>query len=259
MSLTCGGSPAQSIQGVCGRSGYIITPDTTCNHDQDQCDAIYAKDKNGKPDGSRWCASDGNGCCTRVTPPAVNQKACCLGQLDSFEDCGADLCPYSDGCREIVGEHCSDVANIKSGLCQKFCATEANKPFCDEPMRQYCGTNLGANDPLCSCIQAEARNAPIPSCFDAACTARGYRTFDQSVQARNCPAMCGAILSCRAAGTCTITDNTITTYCYDSTNAGGAMAKQLNEGGPTVENKRLLVIGILLLAVILACAAYIFQ
>jgi hypothetical protein len=151
----------------------------------------------------------------------------------TFAECGNDLCPWSPGCQEIVGQHCMDPANVTSPLCQSFCSVIDNKRFCDTAMETYCTTSAGQADPPCSCINAVARGSPIPGCFDAMCSASGYKNFDQATQAQQCPSFCGSILECRGAGTCTIDDNTIVTHCFrqqqqqaalDQTAAGSKMA-----------------------------------
>lgn len=225
MSIRCGDTPAQGITGTCGRSGYLYGVEgDKCGHSLSECNALY-----GSKDQSQWCSTENGGCCLRVSPPAGNQIDCCLGNKNSFEECGNEWCPWSDGCREIVGQYCSDPKKVGTDQkCLQFCSIEENKPFCDTAMRAYCFTTNGSVDPLCSCIHAETMSSPIPACFDPACTARGYKTFDQARQARSCPGFCGAIVACTRAGTCNIEHNSIVTMCYNSTKSVETAAAKNN-------------------------------
>jgi hypothetical protein len=208
MSIRCGSEPSDRMHGVCGRPGYIIDTND-CNNDISSCNSRHGQDV------SRWCASDSAGCCTRVSPPSANLAPCCLGQKDSFAECGADWCSFSDACKETVGVHCSDPRNVTSELCQAYCSTIDNKRFCDNAMQVYCNTPLGLTDKLCSCIHAGARGSELPGCFDPACTAFGYKDYDQSMQAQHCPDFCGTVLACSGRGDCDVHGDNIVTYCQE--------------------------------------------
>ncbi|BBI30243.1 hypothetical protein QKT49_gp103 [Acanthamoeba castellanii medusavirus] len=203
---------AARLGGPCGRPD-IGQGTSDCGNTEQKCNAKYGGD------GSRWCADDTDGCCQRYAPPLANQFKCCttLDPMDS-ETCGSLWCPHSDDCKGVLGDYCSQVANVTKPVCQLFCSKVENKALCDPTMRTYCAQQAvkASPDPLCSCLLADLDGVPAASCFYAPCTAGGYQTLDHVNQASNCPSMCGVIIDCARLGTCKISGNDFRTYCCAS-------------------------------------------
>jgi hypothetical protein len=197
-----------ALVGPCQRQSDPI--EAGCLKNPDDCQAVYGKD------GSTYCGDKNWGCCYRLTPPTANIEPCCLGQKDSYQDCGNQYCPLSDACVPTLGQYCgANPTNVMEPLCQTFCALPENKKYCDAAMQKHCDAqkSAGVKDPLCTCIWAAQDKSIAPTCFNAECTATGYQTSDQYQASLSCPTYCPQIVNCYNTGTCSASGSLIKTHC----------------------------------------------
>jgi len=95
-----------------------------------------------------------------------------------------------------IESFCSNNNNISMLECQHYCPInnpESREPWCDKAMKNYCKTDIGKKDTICSCINSSLSNIPS-ACFDPVCNQYGYKLFDNYPSLNNCSSFCDQIL-----------------------------------------------------------------
>ncbi len=165
--------------------------------------------------------------CTKTRWPEENLLPCCLGELDSETACASEWCPGSSICANALQTFCTENngENILSSRCQTICLNPPDdsgrtRTWCDIASSEFCQQPENRNNPYCGCINS--RNAPAVTCFDAACTAEGYRTRTLENDINECiktpTNICQQVIECRNADTCNFNNVEFTSKCVQQTN-----------------------------------------
>lgn len=89
----------------------------------------------------------------------------------------------SEADKATATQHICKGANLDTSLCREMCHKYGT---CDTAVGEYCALEKNALDPFCKCVNIDPESK-IPSCYDAICYARGYKTA--TMRATPCPAL----------------------------------------------------------------------
>jgi len=156
--------------------------------------------------------------CVLIEPDPANKLNCCLGLTKEPYKCNGIWCP--DVCREDpdIIKYCTTGSNITTDECIYFCPltkTENRASWCDSAFEDYCATEEGRSDPLCSCINS---SIPFPSCFDTQCSGSGYQRSRDIAESKDCAGGCVKIETCMKTGQCKVDESVFKRNCSNIPN-----------------------------------------
>lgn len=204
--------------------------------------------------------------CTKIKWDINNSVDCCLGILNTSEDCSASWCPGSEDCGIILKDYCSsnNGQNIKTHACQGLCLNPINssiQTWCDLVSISFCSQIVNKDDPYCGCINTDI--SPLLRCIDSSCDNKAYRTKKINEDIKACltgdKVFCSVVFECIDSNNCkfnpTIVQNCIKDDSGDGnggtdggTDDGGG---DTNDGTSTIDYTIYYIIGAVILLVII--------